>query len=119
MCTIFSNVRKNLAPNRRVGCLYSRNAEKTPSRHLISRIVHKNLRAPVQGYCFIITCAGRARGTFLDRYVPPLPSASHGPGALYCGKGVRATNIVYAIISILAAAAVVTVAFLVITDLMP
>jgi hypothetical protein len=51
---------------------------------------------------------------------PPLPPVSHGPGVLCCGKGLGKTmNTFYAIIFILAAAVVVTVAFLVITDLTP
>jgi hypothetical protein len=49
---------------------------------------------------------------------PSLPPVSHGPGALCCGKGFRKTMYsVYALIYIVAAAAVVTVAFLVVTAL--
>jgi len=69
----------------------------------------------------VITCADRARGTLFstDRHTATLPPVSHGPGALYCGKGVRAKNTVYAIIFILAAAAVVTGVFLGIPALTP
>ncbi len=49
--------------------------------------------------------------------IPPLPPVSHGPGARYQGKGLRTMNTVYAMIYIVAAAAVVVVAFLVVTAL--
>ncbi len=56
----------------------------------------------------------------LDKVAPPLPSVSHGPGTPYRGKGFGKTmNSVYALIYIVAAAAVVTVAFLVVTALTP
>jgi len=56
----------------------------------------------------------------LDTSAPPLPSVSHGPGALYCGKGFGKTikNTVYTIIyNLVAAATVVTGVFLMVTAL--
>jgi len=80
--------------------------------------VHKNHRAAVRGIVAIITCAGRARGLLPSLVgIPPIPPVSHGPGALYQGKGLRTMNTVYAMIYIVATAAVVTVAFLVVTAL--
>jgi hypothetical protein len=92
-------------------------AEKGSSQKLISNIVNETRFAPVRGIVAIITCAGRARGTLLDKIAPPLPSASHGPGVLCCGKGFRRTmnTVFYAMIYIVAASVmIVTVAFLVV-----
>ena len=63
--------------------------------------------------------AVRGARTSLVGIPPLLPPVSHGLGALFSTRGFRATNTVYAIILILAAAAVVTVAFFVITALAP
>ena len=75
-----------------------------------------------KGIVAIITCAARARGLLplVSLHRPPLPPASHGSGALYCGKGFRKTmNAVYALIYLVAAVLLVTGVFLVVTSLTP
>jgi len=72
-----------------------------------------------KGIVAIITLCGPCAGHLPRQIRTAITLGIARAGALYCGKGVRATNTVYAIILILAAAAVVTVAFWVVTDLTP
>src|SRR5215211_4975968 len=80
--------------------------------------------SPVQRFVAIMTfCGPCARSPCLviasGQASPPLPPVSHGSGVLCCGKGFRTMNTVYATIYIVAAAVVITVAFLVVTALTP
>jgi hypothetical protein len=93
------------------------------------RLPSKERGAPVQGvcccykevrYCYNYLCGPCARAPSLVIVAMNKPAITprHRTGrGLYPTRGFRATNIVYAIILILAAAAVVTVAFLVVTAL--
>jgi len=80
--------------------------------------------APVQ-YLLLYCCYNYLRGPCAGAWPPSLvvfpllPPASHGPGALCCGKGFGKTMNTgcYAMIYIVAAAVGVTVAFLVVIAL--
>jgi hypothetical protein len=78
----------------------------------------RNLRT---AFVATITCADRARGFPLDRVSDRhYPRYRTGRGLCTVGKGFGKTMYsVYALIYIVAAALVVTVAFLVVTALMP
>src|SRR5215216_861596 len=77
-----------------------------------------DLRSPGPRHCCYNYLCGPCGGGLAPSLVldPPLPPASHGPGAFYSGKGFRKTmNSAYAIIYIVAASVmIVTVAFLVV-----
>ena len=78
------------------------------------------LLTPVPGIVAIITCAGHARGTHLvSRHTAITPGIAQA-GDCIPAKGLgKSMNSVYALIYIVAAAAVVTGVFLVITSLTP
>ena len=71
--------------------------------------------------CYNYLCGPCAGSPCLDNASrPPLPPVSRGPGAFYSGKGFGKTLYsVYALIYIVAAAAVVSGVFLVVTSLTP